>query len=145
MSCENRVKALEMSPEVGHLVRKHGESVGDVPESGTFRTKTGSNVRGVPECGTCRAKTGVKRWRCPRMWDISDENRGKTLEVSQNVGHLVRKWGQSVGGVPGSGTSRSKLGVKRWRCPRMWDISDENGVKTLEVSLKVGHLVRKPG
>jgi len=102
-------------------------------------------VGGVPGCGTCRTKTGLKRWRCPRIWDMSYENGVKTLEVSLDVGHLLRKPGQNVGDVPESGTCRTKTGVKRWRCPRRWDISDENGVKTLEMSLKVGHLGRKWG
>jgi hypothetical protein len=102
-----------------------------------------NNVGDVPGCGTSRAKTQAKRWRCPRMWDISDENTGKTLEMSLNVGHLVQKHPQNVGDVPECGTSRAKTPVKRWRCPRMWDISCKNTGKTLEMSPNVGHLVQK--
>ena len=39
------------------------------------------------------------------------------LEMSLELGHLGRKWGQSVGYVPEGGTSRTKTQVKRWRCP----------------------------
>jgi len=37
------------------------------------------------------------------MWDISSEKGGKTLEMSPKVGHVGRKPGQTVGGVPAAG------------------------------------------